>query len=1153
MPPRRRASEDPSDGEEIGVYDSARSEDEGPKKKGSRSSKGSRKSKEDRATTTLAEVLPPPPKITITITEDPDIKIEGRYSTLSNFTYMDELSHPVPPEGVNEVDFNTTVTKAWKQAFVDLATKVPFSFPSHVPIHNPEVEQLMMSRECEQDCYAGGDLAILMSVSDKEKDRCDLSLLYRAYKQLLGRWSRFVSYTCSQGASPLFALFGFFTPEEQISEDDLLRGAQIEMNKFLKVTRMLMNYNLTGVGGGVIVYSLERVYEQIRVSMQVLHSCISSMNISNGAVATPGIQSLFHYAALSFCPELTNAMTVGRAWQTSASGRGDTAQAPGKDNDTSSAHESAAASVEDFKAKRAKGANAKKMADFASKGLVDAITTEFTPAQILQLRIMEYAASRGLKRRGGYFYESVTIPPTVDDGIYHPARRTYAYRRWKAISSVVYELCDAVMFRENWALATGRGDTFKTVISHLETETITNVGYYTPYRYGFSFLNGIFLADTYEFFPHGDKGIPPELITERFYNCNFPYSSLKLDKAVAVALNKRRRHLLHLHTFSDEDLGADVDGVGRRDYNFELKMLRRTIPEGADLLEEVVNAGRLHTLPLPTSNPLPMEPPIVEEAEPRKRSIRDTESTTQAGAVQTSSPVTGLRAADLERHELETGSRRVRAREGDECSQKSVGSLFSRASQGSKVSMGIGRPGRSAPREVRTELEGLGISPPPKRVVEPPRPKVREARAREEAIEPEVSPEEAFAKMLDAVNGMRAAAGLPPMGPAELRRKMAHAGYEPEDVGGGSHSHLREMKALEARYRARFHERLRGVGGRKDAFAGAADMVQNWREIYTPELDKIMDQQEFPEEVQEWVLAFMGRQLFAADFYDSWQVAFMHKGAAGTGKSTMCRIAAGMYSRGDVGLLSNNVEPRFGLSSMLGKLMIICLEVKDGFGLSQAELQSMITNEEMSINRKFEKPVVTKLDCHVMMAGNKFPNWENNSDSIARRWLWIKYINSVMNGKGDPGLLERCFKKMHSIMAKCSGAYLEKAALFGNNSIWSCVPQYFVDMRNEMRADTHELEHFLQRSDAIQKGEGYSMPWTTFKAMFNDHCQKNNFPKRRVNHDYYSQVFKNHDIQLDENLTEAISMVDPDTGEKLNLETVIIHGVKPRAATPNQP
>ena len=89
--------------------------------------------------------------------------------------------------------------------------------------------------------------------------------------------------------------------------------------------------------------------------------------------------------------------------------------------------------------------------------------------------------------------------------------------------------------------------------------------------------------------------------------------------------------------------------------------------------------------------------------------------------------------------------------------------------------------------------------------------------------------------------------------------------------------------------------------------------------------------------------------------------------------------------------LSNNVEKKFGLSSIHDALMFIAPEIKGDLQLEQAEFQSIVSGEEVSIAVKCEtaKNFVWKVPG--ILGGNEVPQWKDKSGSILATSRYVSF------------------------------------------------------------------------------------------------------------------------------------------------------------------
>lgn len=119
---------------------------------------------------------------------------------------------------------------------------------------------------------------------------------------------------------------------------------------------------------------------------------------------------------------------------------------------------------------------------------------------------------------------------------------------------------------------------------------------------------------------------------------------------------------------------------------------------------------------------------------------------------------------------------------------------------------------------------------------------------------------------------------------------------------------------------------------------GAGAEPADWYDIPTPSLQMILDHQDFEPEVCRWMYILIGRLMYNLNEHDGWQVIPYLMGQAGSGKSSiLVKVCRALYELGDVGVLSNNVERKFGLAAFAEKYLFIAPEIKQDLQLEQAE------------------------------------------------------------------------------------------------------------------------------------------------------------------------------------------------------------------------
>ena len=290
--------------------------------------------------------------------------------------------------------------------------------------------------------------------------------------------------------------------------------------------------------------------------------------------------------------------------------------------------------------------------------------------------------------------------------------------------------------------------------------------------------------------------------------------------------------------------------------------------------------------------------------------------------------------------------------------------------------------------------------------------------------------------------------------------------------------------------------------------------LENWYDIPTPFFQSILDYQKFDSEVSKWMYVMGGRLCFNVSDMDTWQIIPFLKGIARSGKSTLItKVFRKFYNADDVSTLSNNVEKKFGLSSIYDAFMFIAPEVKGDLQLEQAEFQSIVSGEDVSIAVKHEKAKSFEWRTPGILGGNEIPDWKDNSGSVLRRILTWNFGKQVKNA--DPTLEYKLDTELPIILQKCIRAYLEYSQKYADKDIWNVVPEYFKTVQKQVATVANTLENFLQ-STAVKYGSELFCPQKDFVALFNSHCQANNLGKPRFTQDFYVGPFSQRDIEVRE-------------------------------------
>lgn len=286
----------------------------------------------------------------------------------------------------------------------------------------------------------------------------------------------------------------------------------------------------------------------------------------------------------------------------------------------------------------------------------------------------------------------------------------------------------------------------------------------------------------------------------------------------------------------------------------------------------------------------------------------------------------------------------------------------------------------------------------------------------------------------------------------------------------------------------------------------------DWFDIPTEAVTKVLNDQDFSEDIQRafWALG-VGRMLYDLKELEKFEVMVFFKGIGGSGKSTLVRIVDLIYGV-DAGVLSNNVEPLFGLSQHKNKYCIYAYELNEKFALEQAEWCSLVSGEMMSLAQKYKDALTQEWKSPYLAAGNRMFCRGDNASQIIRRLILFPFDKKPAQ---DTTLDSRIAANVANILVKGNRAYRKLVEFVGSRCIHDCLPGKFAKWRAHAQESSNPLITFLNTVSWVEKGEGFYCPWELFQRRFNEWLRQRD-PRTRVvfDEDFYKHVFTENDIQL---------------------------------------
>lgn len=241
---------------------------------------------------------------------------------------------------------------------------------------------------------------------------------------------------------------------------------------------------------------------------------------------------------------------------------------------------------------------------------------------------------------------------------------------------------------------------------------------------------------------------------------------------------------------------------------------------------------------------------------------------------------------------------------------------------------------------------------------------------------------------------------------------------------------------------------------------------------------------------------FVGKTLFTVGQHDNWQVTSFIEGDANTGKSTLVKIIQAMFPEWTTDVISGNQESTFGLQ---GKYLCRCLFVPDCSlqfhkRVDQTDFQSFVSGDSISVPVKHGvAKFVVKWTCNLFMAGNKVPQYVDQSGSIGRRFFRFLFRNTIENLDGNlSGQI--LANELPTILVRCVKTYRRIASELGYQNFWKQVAgDDYAWMVNDTASKNNRLDQFLDsysNETRIEKVEGATTTQKYFMEAFSEYLKK---------------------------------------------------------------
>lgn len=243
------------------------------------------------------------------------------------------------------------------------------------------------------------------------------------------------------------------------------------------------------------------------------------------------------------------------------------------------------------------------------------------------------------------------------------------------------------------------------------------------------------------------------------------------------------------------------------------------------------------------------------------------------------------------------------------------------------------------------------------------------------------------------------------------------------------------------------------------------DLPEMPMDISTPEVERILDSQNFDSDTKHWLYAFLGRCLHEVGLHgrDHWQVIPFIKGVAGCGKSTLLMLLKKIFPAHLIANISSNAEEKYTWSTACDAFMFMCTEVRRDCSWNQGEFQSIVSAEDVPVSAKYKDPRTVEWNTPGILAGNEVFDLSDAAGSIRRRIVVWECNNPVPPDASDPLLGAKAEANLGAFTVKINRMYLYLAFLYGQRDIWSkgVLPPALHSFKNKMKYAIDALASFM--------------------------------------------------------------------------------------------
>jgi putative DNA primase/helicase len=220
-----------------------------------------------------------------------------------------------------------------------------------------------------------------------------------------------------------------------------------------------------------------------------------------------------------------------------------------------------------------------------------------------------------------------------------------------------------------------------------------------------------------------------------------------------------------------------------------------------------------------------------------------------------------------------------------------------------------------------------------------------------------------------------------------------------------------------------------------------------------------------------------------------YQKALMIVGPTAAGKSTFLDVLTALLGEDNVSHLSLQqlTNGEYALPQAYGKFANICNDLDDEIVRNVGLFKQLTAGDRVEANRKYEDYLTFRMTQKQIYAANRVPEIEYDDDAFYRRWLHVRFPNTIPKDDRDGQLMEKLNGELPGILNWALEGYARLREQDGFTK-----ELQIEDKRDLWKAHGHSVDRFMQTQ--AERVSGSEHPKDKVYNAYESFCAENNIP-----------------------------------------------------------